>query len=83
MEWLNYSRRWLSVAIRAVQSFPVFIGYNWVGVLLSCVLVLSAARASIKNHLIAIRPLPWSGKFVDTGRALVAADWRTVVSRAE
>jgi len=70
---------WLSVAIRAIQTFPAFIGNNWVGMLLSFALLLPSIGPRIKAHFINIRTLAWSGKFFYTGRALMSTNWRSVV----
>jgi hypothetical protein len=71
---------WLSVAIRAVQSFPSFIGNNWVGVLLSIILLLAAARQQIKNHFTTITSLPLSGKAPYAWQVLMKTNWRTVAA---
>ncbi len=70
---------WLSVSIRTVQTFPSFIGNNWVGVLLSFALLLPATRQRVKEHLAEIRAMAWSGKFFYTGRTLMQTNWRTVI----
>lgn len=69
---------WISVAIRTTQTFPAFIGNNWVGVFLSCALLLPGIRTRVRSHVTAIAPLAWPGKFIYTGRALMKTNWQTV-----
>ena len=71
---------WLSVGIRAVQTFPTFIGNNWVGVLLSLILLGPSIRTAVKKHFSEIQQLAWSGKFFYTGRVLMQTNWKTVVA---